>query len=124
MIVDAFLNLIRNAIHGDGFVYPTHIGIGTGTTAPAANNTALETEVYPYGGSRGIISSKTIITSKEVVFQLSLLPAQGNGNDLTEVAIFNSATGGTMTNRIVHTEITKTSSFELVYQITIAVSDV
>ena len=124
MIVDAFLNLIRDAIYGDGFVYPTHIGIGIGQAAAAANDTSLGSEVYPYGSTRAPINTKTKIESKKVVLQLSLLPAQANGNELTEVGAFNAGTGGTMTNRIVHTGIDKTSLFELVYQITIEISDV
>jgi len=124
MIVDAFLNLIRDAIYGDTVTWLSHIGIGTGTTAVTASDTTLETEIYPYGSARASISSKTKSVSKKAVLQLSLLPAQANGNALTEVSAFNAGTGGTMANRIVHTAINKTSLFELVYQITIEMSDV
>ena len=124
MIVDGFLNKIRDALTGSTVTWPTHIGIGTGSTPVTASDAALVTEVYPYGSSRSLISSATNTITKKAVYQLSLLPAQANGNSLKEVGAFNAATGGTMTNRMVHNQIIKTSSFELIYQITITLSDV
>ncbi len=123
-MTDAFLNAIRNVIYGDTETMPSHIGIGTGSTAVVASDTTLETEVYPYGSSRASISSKSKSATKEIVIQLSLLPAQANGNALKEVGGFNAAIDGTMTNRFVHNAIDKTSSFELIYHITITLSDV
>lgn len=124
MIVDTFLDLVRDMLFGDSVTMPSHIGIGVGTTAPTANDTALESEVYPYGSHRLSISSKTKAVPKKVVYQLSLLPAQANGNELTEVGCVNSETGGTLGNRIVHAPIEKTSFIELIYQITIETLDV
>lgn len=124
MIVDAFLNLIRNAIYGDTVTMPTHIGVGNGTTSPAAGDTTLDTEIIPYGSTRCEITTRSKTTSKKLSFQLSLLPSQGNGNAFTEVGLFNSVSSGTMGNRLVHTAINKTSSFELIYQISIEMSEV
>lgn len=124
MIVDAFLNLIRDAMYGNTVVWPCYIGIGTSSTAPTAGDTTLGTEVYPYGSQRAEISYKTKSNPKKAVFHLSILPAQANGESLTEVGAFNAGTGGTMANRLTHNVINKTSSFELVYQISIELSDV
>ena len=124
MIVDVFLNLIRDAMYGNTVTWPTHIGIGTSSTAPTASDTALGAEVFPYGSQRAEISYKTKSNPKKAVFHLSILPAQANGQSLKEVAAFNAGTGGTMANRLTHNAINKTSSFELVYQITIEMSDV
>ncbi len=124
MIVDVFLNLIRDAMYGNTVTWPTHIGIGIASTAATSSDTSLGSEVYPYGSQRAEISYKTKSNPKKVVYHLSILPAQANGESLKEVAIFNAAIGGTMGNRQVHNSIDKTSSFELVYQITIELSDV
>lgn len=124
MIVDVFLNLIRDAMYGSTVVWPTHFGIGTGSTAVTAGDTTLDNEVYPYGTSRAVISYKTKASPKKVTYVLSILPAQANGQSLKEVGAFNAVSGGTMSNRLVHNAINKTSSFELVYQITVELSDV
>ena len=124
MIVDVFLNLLRDAIYGDSVTYPTHIAIGTGTTAAAAGDTALETEVYPDGANRSAISSRTKPAAKKVRFQMLVGAGEANGENLTEVGEVNAATGGTFTNRVVHNVILKTAAFELRYQIQTTLSDV
>lgn len=124
MIVDAFLNLIRNAIYGDSVTYPTHIAIGTGTTAAAAGDTTLETEIQPDGANRSAISSRTKPAAKKVRLQMLVGVGEANGNDLTEIGALNAATGGTLMNHITHTAIPKDASFELKYQIQIETSDV
>lgn len=124
MIVDAFLNLLRDAIYGDSVTYPTHIAIGTGTTAAAAGDTALETEVYPDGANRSAISSRTKPAAKKVRFQMLVGVGEANGEDITEVGVLNAATGGTLMNHVIHNVISKTAAFELRYQIQTTLSDV
>ena len=124
MIVDAFLNLLRDAIYGDSVTYPTHIAIGTGTTAAAAGDTALETEVFPDGANRSAISSRTKPAAKKVRFQMLVGAGEANGEDLTEVGCLNAATGGTLMNRVVHNVISKTAAFELKIQVQTETSDV
>lgn len=121
MMLNTMLNAIRDYLY-DGSeaakFLPTHIALGTGTTAAAACDTALETEVY-----RDAISSSVKPAAKKVRHILSLSAGQGNGNTLTECGLITAATGGTLQNRIVHSPIIKTSSFELKYQIEIEVAD-
>ncbi|MEA3324404.1 MAG: hypothetical protein U9Q37_04610 [Euryarchaeota archaeon] len=124
MIVDAFLNLLRDAIYGDSVTYPSYIAIGTGTTAATASDTAIETEVFPDGANRSAISSRTKPAAKQVRLQMLVGAGEANGNDLTEVGALNAASSGTLTNRVVHTAISKDASFELKYQIQITLSDV
>lgn len=124
MILDAFLTLLRDAIYGDSVTYPSHIAIGTGTTAPTASDTALETEVFPDGANRSAISSLTKPSSKVVRLQMLVGAGEANGDDLTEVGVVNAATSGTFMNRVVHTAISKDASFELKYQIRTTLSDV
>lgn len=124
MIVDAWLTAMRNAIYGDAFTAPTHIAIGTGTTPALASDTALETEIYPDGANRNAITSKTKPSAKKVRLQTLIAANEANGNVITEVGALNAATGGTLTNRVLPTAITKDGSFELKIQILIELSDV
>jgi len=124
MIVDAFLNYLRDWIYSDSITAPTHIAIGTGTTAAAAGDTTLETEVFPDGANRNEITTRTKPAAKKVRLQTILAAGHANGNALTEVGVLNAATGGTLTNRVVHTVINKDVTFEVKYQILIELSDV
>lgn len=124
MILDAFLNALRDAIYGDSVTMPTHIAIGSGTTAVTASDTALETEVFPDGANRSAISSRTKPAAKQVRMQMLVGVGEANGENLTEVGASNAATGGTFTNRMVHTAVAKTAAHQLKYQIKITLSDV
>lgn len=124
MIVDVFLNALRNVIYGDTESMPTHFSIGTGTTAASSADTTIETEVYPNGTNRAPLSFKTKSMSKTIRFYLDVAAGEANGNALTEFGLFNAATGGTLMNRIVHAPITKTPLFELKYQLSVKLSDV
>jgi len=124
MIVDAFLNAVRNVIYGDSITMPSHIAVGTGTTAANANDTALETEIQPDGANRSAIDSKTKPENKAFQFQMFIGTGDGNGHILTEFGAINAASGGTLMNRIVHTQINKDSSFELKYLIKGTISEV
>lgn len=124
MILDAFLNMIRDAEYGDSVTWPTHIAIGTGTTAAAAGDTTLETEILPDGVNRSAITSRTKPSAKKVRLQIQVGVGEANGETLTEVGAINAATGGILANRIVHTAIAKDASYELKYQIQKTFSDV
>jgi hypothetical protein len=125
MIVDAWLTKMRNVLYGDSETMPTHIVVGTGTTGETANDTTLETEVYPAGGTtRSAISSRSKPSSKAVQFQMNIGAAQLDGVALTETGAINVASGGTLMNRITHTAINKTTAFELRIQILVTGSDV
>ena len=124
MIVDAWLNAVRDFLYGDSITAPTHIAIGTGTTAAAAGDTALETEVFPDGANRSAISSRTKPSAKKTRFQMLVGVGEANGEDLTEVGALNAVTGGTLMNHVIHTKIEKDASFELKYQIQTEISDV
>lgn len=92
-----------------------YLAIGTGTTAPAAGDTALETEV----GTRvaGTISSSTNVWQHQGTFDA------GNGTGaITEAGLFNASSGGTMLARQTFSAINKASgdSLQLTWQITIS----
>ena len=114
MITNAGLNLIRNWMYGDSVNALSHIGVGTGITTPQATDTALEASVI-----RKAFSTQTKGSDGIATYEMQLLTSEGNGNTLTEVGIFNSASVGDMLNRITHTGVPKTSATELKYEIEI-----
>ena len=124
MIVDAWLSAVRDMLYGDSVTQASHLAVGTGTTGETANNTALETEVYPDGANRSAIDSRSKPSSKAVQFQMNISASQLDGVALTECGLLNAATGGTLVNRITHSAINKTTAFELRYQILVTGSDV
>ena len=93
---------------------PTHMGIGTGITAPAAGDTALQTEV----GTRQTINksrNNNILTSVATF-------AAGNGTGaITEAGIFTAVTAGTLYSRVTFSVINKgaNDSLELTWTWTI-----
>ena len=124
MIVDAWLSAVRDMLYGDSITQASHLAVGTGTTGETANDTALESEVYPNTTDRSAIDSKSKPSSKAVQFQMNISASQLDGVALTECGLLNAAIGGTLVNRITHSAIHKTTDFELRYQILITGSDV
>ena len=112
MIPNAGLNLIRNWLYGDAVNAPSHMAVGTGTAAPIATDTTLQTEVL-----RKAISAKSKGTDGKFTLELDLTTAEGNGSTLTEIGTLNAAAAGDLLNRLVYTGIAKTSAFELKYEI-------
>lgn len=118
MIVDAWNTVMRNILYGDADAVPTHVAMGSGTTAAAAGDTTLETELF-----RKAIDARTKPGTSKVMMQGTLSSAEGNGTTFTEVGAFNASSGVTMMNRQIHTGILKASTFELRYQIEVEFKD-
>jgi hypothetical protein len=116
LVVNAGLNLIRDFLDGDAPTAPSHFGYGTGTSAVAAGDTALQAQV----GSRDILTSKTGTNAQQQVYTYYLGSATANGNTLGEAGIFNAASGGTMLCRVKLTPtIVKTASIAVTFTWTI-----
>jgi hypothetical protein len=78
----------------------SHMGIGTGTTAAAVGDTALETQA-------GRVSlTSTTVTSNSVAY-VATFPAGTGTGAITEAGIFNASSGGTMLCRTVFSVINK-----------------
>ena len=93
---------------------PTHMGIGTGITAPAAGDTALQTEV----GTRQTINKSRNNNTLTSVATF----AAGNGTGaITEAGIFTAVTAGTLYSRVTFSVINKgaNDSLELTWTWTI-----
>ena len=100
------------------YTAPTVFKIGTGTTTPAVGDTGIETGVNINGGA-----TKTFVTGYPVLDETNvqstvraiLVTTEGNGNNLTEFALFNTDGTPKMFSRLVHTLIAKTTSVQISY---------
>jgi hypothetical protein len=95
----------------------THMAIGTGTTAAAAGNTALVTELdrNALGVSGGTVSTNTI--------NFSATWAAGDGTGaITEAGIFDAASAGEMLARTVFAVVNKAASDSMTISWTVTVS--
>lgn len=113
LIVTSGIQSIRDLIGGSGF-RPSHIGLGTGTTAVVAGDTAIETEQY-----RDEITRRDDLAAGNE-FQLFLGLNDGNGFSYTEAGLlqtgFQNGSSGdpaTLIARSVFAAVPKTSSVEL-----------
>ncbi len=79
----------------------THIAVGTGTTAVAATQTALVTEISRQAATYAH-------TAGTKVFTMTATFAAGVGTGaITEAGVFNAASAGTMLDRVVFAVINK-----------------
>lgn len=93
----------------------THMGIGTGTTAAAAGDTALGTP----SGTRQTISGS--VTGAVVTYSATFAAGVGTGA-ITEAGIFNASTGGTMLCRTVFSAVNKgaNDSIAITWNVTVS----
>jgi hypothetical protein len=80
----------------------THMEVGTGTTAAAVGDTALQTAV----ASSRVTLTSTTVTTNNVAYVASFPAGTGTGA-LTEAGIFNAASSGTLLCRTVFSVINK-----------------
>jgi hypothetical protein len=100
LIVDTGLNFICDRMKDDETAM-THMGLGSGTTAPVAGDTSLESQL----GSRELLDSSTV-TNNQIVFISSFEAGDATGA-VSEAAIFNAASGGTMLCRVTFSVVNK-----------------
>lgn len=93
----------------------SHMAIGTGTTAAVVGDTALVTEA-----NRQALTS-TAVSGGQVTYSATFGNGQGTGA-LTEAAILNASSGGTMLCRTVFSVINKGANDTLAITWTVTVS--
>ena len=93
----------------------THMSIGTGTTAAAAGNTTLVTEI-----DRNALTSTTV-TANAIAYVASYAAGDGTGA-ITEAGLFNASSGGDMLCRTVFNVVNKGSADSMTITWTITVS--
>lgn len=117
LIVDAGLNFICDRMKNDETAM-THMALGSGTTAAAAGDTSLESQL----GSREVLDSDTV-SGSTITYTSSFEAGDATGS-VTEAAIFNAASGGTMLCRTVFAVVNKASddSLSITWQISLSAS--
>lgn len=112
-------NTITNAglaqialLAGDASAVPfTYLALGTGTTAAAATDTALETESSASGLERAAATvSRVQTTVSNDTLQLAKTFTAGATAAITECGIFNDASTGTLLGRQVFSAVNVVSS--------------
>jgi hypothetical protein len=116
LIVDTGLNFICDRMKDDETAM-SHMAIGSGTTAAAAGDTALGTEL-----GRVALTSSTV-TNNEIVYVASFGAGTGTGA-VTEAATLNAASGGTMLCRVTFSEVNKAAddTLQITWTITLSAS--
>jgi len=95
----------------------SHMAIGTGSTAAAASDSALGSEL---SGSRTALTSTTV-TDNDIVYVATFGAGTGTGA-VTEAGIFNASSGGTMLCRTVFSVVNKGSADSMTITWTVTVS--
>ncbi|MDS1141713.1 hypothetical protein RE432_14825 [Pusillimonas sp. SM2304] len=92
---DAGLSLLSALEAGEAATPVSHMGLGIGTTAPEGEDETLESEI---AGARVPVTKSGTGSSR--IYSAVFGDGVGNGA-VTEAALFNAASGGTMSNRTV-----------------------
>jgi len=93
----------------------SHMGIGSGSTAAAASDTALGSQLARTG------LTSTTVSGADVVY-VDTFPAGTGTGAVTEAGIFNASSGGTMLCRTVFDVVNKGASDAMTITWTVTVS--
>ena len=104
LIVSNGKNYIASRMIGVAMPVMTHMGLGTGTVAPATSDTALGAQL-----SSLVALDSTTVLNNTVTYTCTFGPGVCTGA-YTEAAIFNAATAGTMLNRTTFNVINKSAA--------------
>jgi hypothetical protein len=116
LVVNTGLAYIASRMKDTTATAMTHMGVGAGSTATAAGNTALGDQL----GSRVSLTSTTV-TTNQIAYVATFGVGVGTGA-LTEAGIFNASTSGTMLCRTVFAVINKGASDTMTITWTITIS--
>lgn len=115
LVVDTGLDYIASRMEGTSDAVMSHMAVGTGTTSAASGDTALETEA-----AREALTS-TDVTDNAVAYVATFAAGTGTGA-LTEAAILNASSAGTMLCRTVFSVINKGASDSMTVTWTVTIS--
>lgn len=115
LVVDNGLDFIASRMKDATATAMTHMGIGTGTTAAAAADSALGSEA-----ARNALTSTTV-TSNAVAYVASFAAGEGTGA-ITEAGILNAGSGGTLLCRTVFSVVNKGASDSMTITWTVTIS--
>jgi len=100
LVVTVGKNFIASRMVGTADAIMSHMAIGSGTTAAAAGNTTLESEL-------GRVSLASGTATNNVATYTASFPAGTGTGAVTEAGIFNDGTTGTMLCRTVFAVVNK-----------------
>jgi len=115
LVVDSGLDYIASRMKDVTEDAMSYMAIGTGTTAAAAGDTTLGTEL-----DRNALTSTTV-TDESIAYVASWAAGDGTGA-VTEAGIFNAASAGTMLARTVFDVVNKAANDTLSITWTITLS--
>jgi hypothetical protein len=117
LIVTTGLAHITSRLYDESATKMTHMGIGTGTTSPAAGDTSITSGSIPRVPFDSITRTITTVTNDTIQY-VATFPANSASlvysGAITEAGIFNNSTGGTMFCRTVFNVINKGTADSLV----------
>ena len=120
LVVSAGLAYIASRMKDTAATVMSHMAVGAGSTAAAAGNTALGSELGRVG-----LTSTTLVTtsvSNDAVQYVATFPAGTGTGAVTEAGIFNDAVTGTMLCRTVFAVINKGAldTLTITWKVTVA----
>lgn len=115
LVVTAGKNLVASRLVGTSSDVMSHMAIGSGTTAAAAGNTALGTEL-------GRVSLTSGTASSAVVTYVATFAAGTGTGAVTEAALLNASSSGTMLARTVFSVVNKGANDSMTVTWTVTVS--
>ena len=118
LVVNTGLTFICSRMAGTSAGVMSHMAVGSGTTAAAAGQTDLVSIL----GSREALDS-TSASSNTITFICSFEASEGTGA-ITESAIFNASSGGTMLARVTFAAVNKAAgdTMSITHTITLTAS--
>ena len=114
LVVTAGKNWVADRMNNANTVM-THMAVGTGTTAAAAGDTALGTQL-----DRNTLTSTTV-TNNTIEYACTWAAGDGTGA-ITEAGIFDASTGGDMLARTMFSVVNKGAADSMTITWTITVS--
>ena len=101
LVVNTGLNFMTSRMKDTTLDAMTHMAVGSGTTAAAAGDTALETQI-----SARVSLTSTTVTSNAIEYVAAFGAGVSTGA-ITEAGIFNASSAGTMLCRTVFAVVNK-----------------
>ena len=119
LVVNSGLAYIISRMVGTAKTVMTHMAVGSNSTAAAAGDTALGSQL----GSRKALDSTTISGSnnEKVIYVTTFATGEGTGG-ITEAGVFNASVSGDMLCRTVFSVINKAADDTMVITWTITLS--
>ena len=114
LVVGTGLAFIASRMKDATSAVMSHMAVGSGTSSPAAGNTALVTEL-----SRVALTATTV-TANAIAYSATFGPAVGTGA-VTEAGLFSASTVGTMLCRTVFGVVNKEAGDTMVITWTVTI---